>query len=261
MGKKAGVLFFLAGILFYGNVWAEAPETPVLSDSQCIICHKEQPATIAAHGAKHKTEVGCVDCHTEHPPAGQNAVPECGMCHSNKPHYELENCGSCHSDTHAPMNLKIEGDVTGPCLTCHEKEGKQLQAHPSAHTDVACSECHVKHRFIPDCMECHTKHTEDMNLESCLACHPVHTPLEITYGDDTASHYCTSCHEDAGTLLKNNNTKHKDLSCVYCHRVKHKTVPSCVSCKIPHGKPHPAKMLEKFPECGQCHGIAHNIQK
>jgi hypothetical protein len=60
--------------------------------------------------------------------------------------------------------------------------------------------------------------------------------------------------------LNNNATKHKDLSCVYCHRDVHKMVPSCIACKIPHGEPHPIKMLKKYPECGQCHGIAHDLR-
>ncbi|MBW2644911.1 MAG: cytochrome C [Deltaproteobacteria bacterium] len=257
MGKKAGVLVLLVTlVMFCGNVRAEK-----LLDSDCIKCHKVQPATIADQGGKHKTEVDCVDCHTQHPPEGKEAVPACSVCHSGKSHYDLENCAACHSDTHAPMTLKIEGDVTDPCLTCHEGEGKQLKDHPSAHTDLACNECHTEHRLIPECMECHEKHSEDMDLKSCLICHPVHMPLVITYDQNLPSNYCAACHGEAAALLNKNTTKHKDLSCVYCHRVQHKTVPTCVSCKIPHGEPHPPKMLAKYPECGQCHGIAHDIRK
>ncbi len=109
-------------------------------------------------------------------------------------------------------------------------------------------------------MECHEKHTEDMNVDACLSCHPVHMPLAIAYDQETPSHYCAACHGEAYTLLNNNATKHKDLSCVYCHKAVHKAVPTCVSCKIPHGEPHPAKMLSKYPECGQCHGIAHDLR-
>ena len=108
MGKKVGfVISLVALVMFCGNVWAAGD--PSLSDSDCIKCHKKQPATIDSHGGKHKTEVGCVDCHTEHPPEGKNAIPQCNACHSGKSHYSLENCGACHSDTHAPLDLKIEG--------------------------------------------------------------------------------------------------------------------------------------------------------
>jgi hypothetical protein len=262
MGKKVGfVSLLVVFVIFCGNVWGADRGGSSLSNSDCIKCHKQQPATIDAHGGKHKTEVGCLDCHTEHPPEGKNAVPQCNVCHSGAPHYKLENCGSCHSDPHAPLDLTIEGDVKEACLTCHKKVGIQLKDHPSAHSDLACNECHTKHRLIPSCMECHEKHTDDMDLASCLVCHPVHMPLVVTYGKDIPSHYCAACHGEAAKLLKKNTTKHKDLSCVYCHRDKHKTVPTCLSCKIPHGEPHPAKMLQKFPECGQCHGIAHDIRK
>ena len=261
MRKKTGILFSLLVLILYSSgVLAANQEGFSLSDSDCIKCHEKQPATIAASGEKHKTEVGCLDCHTEHPPDGKNAIPECSVCHSDSPHYTLENCGSCHSDTHAPMDLKIEGEVSAPCLTCHEKQGLEVKEKPSAHTDLACNECHTKHRYIPECMECHEKHTEDMNFEACLSCHPVHMPLVVAYDQETPSHYCAACHGEAYTLLNNNTTKHKDLSCVYCHRDVHKMVPSCISCKIPHGEPHPAKMLKKYPVCGQCHGIAHDLK-
>lgn len=260
MIKKVGVLL-TAVIVLCGNVYAMDSKEFALANVKCIVCHKQQPATIADKGEKHKTEVTCVECHLEHPPEGKNAVPKCSLCHNGKSHYTLDDCAACHQDTHAPMDLKIAGNVTEPCLTCHEKEGTQLKNHPSSHTDLACSECHTKHRFIPECTVCHEKHTSDMDFKACLSCHPVHTPLVVTYEQDTPSHYCVSCHSNAADFLDKNTTKHRNLSCVYCHRVKHKTVPTCISCKIPHGEPHPAKMLAKYPECGDCHGTAHDVRK
>ena len=106
------------------------------------------------------------------------------MCHSGKSHYELEQCSSCHSDTHAPLHLKIEGEVTGPCLTCHHQQGDEVTEHPSAHTDLPCNECHAAHREVPSCMECHEKHTEGMNFKACVSCHPVHMPLAVTYTEE-----------------------------------------------------------------------------
>ena len=264
--EKRGIAFFsglcvivTALVLFGAHVKAgNAAGVPPLTDSQCVLCHPQQPATIEARGAKHKTEVGCQDCHVEHPPLGANAVPECSMCHSGKPHYELEGCSACHSDTHAPLDLILEGEITGPCLTCHKQQGDEVTRHPSAHTDVACSECHTAHRKVPSCMECHEKHTEDQDLASCKACHPVHMPLVITYGEDTPSHYCGACHEEAADLLAKNKTKHHDLACAYCHKNRHKIIPPCFAC---HGTPHPEAMLKKFPECGDCHSTAHDLRK
>ena len=227
-----------------------------LKNSHCVVCHDQQPQTIAAHGAKHKTEVGCMDCHQEHPPEGTGAIPECSMCHSGAPHYELAQCGSCHADTHAPLDLTLEGELTGPCLTCHQQQGDEVQAHPSAHTDVACNECHAAHRQIPDCMECHEKHTEDMDFEACLSCHPVHMPTVIAFVPKTPSHYCQGCHDVAYDLLEKSTTKHHDVACAVCHEGKHMTVPPCAQC---HPDQHPPAILEKFPACGQCHGIAHDL--
>ncbi len=236
---------------------AAASGVPALSNAQCVLCHPQQPQTIAVRGEKHRTEVGCLDCHVEHPPEGASAVPECGMCHSDEAHYELENCSSCHSDTHAPLDLKLEGEITGACLTCHQQQGDEVKAHPSAHTDLPCNECHASHKEIPDCTQCHEKHTEDMGFEACVSCHPVHMPLVITYGSQTPNHYCGACHEEATGLLAKNTTKHHDLLCVFCHKDKHKTVPPCFAC---HPTPHPKAILDKFPSCSQCHGIAHDLK-
>ena len=231
---------------------------PELTNDQCVLCHPQQPQTIDASGGKHKSDVGCLDCHLEHPPDGTQAIPECSMCHSGESHYELEKCSSCHSDTHAPFELMLEGEITGPCLTCHPNEGDELKKHPSIHTDMACTECHATtHKKIPSCMECHEKHTEDMNFEACVSCHPVHMPLVVTYSADTPSHYCGACHNEALSLLEANTTKHHDLACVFCHKDKHKVVPPCFAC---HSKPHSDSMLRKFPECSSCHSIAHDLQ-
>jgi hypothetical protein len=231
---------------------------PEMTNAQCVLCHAQQPQTIDASGAKHKTEVGCLDCHREHPPQGAEAIPECGVCHSGEPHYALEECASCHSDTHAPLELTLEGKITGPCLTCHQKQGEEVKKHPSAHTDMACNECHDKtHKNIPSCMNCHEKHTEEMDFAACVSCHPVHMPLVVTYDDKTPSGYCGGCHEEALTLLMANTTKHHDLSCVYCHKDKHKVVPPCFAC---HSKPHSDAMMKKFPKCGDCHSTAHDLK-
>lgn len=228
-----------------------------ITDAQCVNCHPQQPKTIEEKGAKHKTEVGCQDCHVEHPPLGASAVPQCSMCHSDEAHYELENCGGCHSDTHAPLDIKLEGELVAPCLSCHAQQGQEVKDHPSAHTDLPCNECHTAHRLIPVCMDCHEKHTADMDFEACKSCHPVHMPLVVGYAPETPSHYCGACHEEAISLLQANTTKHHDLACTTCHPAEHKAIEQCTDC---HGVPHPARMIQKFPKCGDCHGIAHDLR-
>jgi len=231
--------------------------TAELSNKHCVFCHPQQPQTIEAKGGLHKTEVGCMDCHQEHPPEGTDAVPECSMCHSGAAHYDLEGCSSCHSDAHAPLDLKLEGELTEPCLTCHQQQGDELKEHPSMHTELPCNECHSSHGEIPNCMDCHEKHTEDMDYEACVSCHPVHMPRVVTYGQDTPSRYCGACHGEALDLLEANTTKHHDLLCVFCHKNKHKTVPPCYAC---HPQAHSKAILDKFPECGHCHSTAHDLK-
>ena len=58
---------------------APALKNQPIADAQCVNCHPQQPQTVETQGGKHKTEVGCQDCHVEHPPLGDSAVPECSM--------------------------------------------------------------------------------------------------------------------------------------------------------------------------------------
>lgn len=249
----------LCGAFYGARVKAQdSSQVPALTDEQCVLCHSQQPATIATEGGLHESAVGCQDCHVEHPPTGTGAIPECSMCHAGSAHYELEDCSSCHSDAHAPLKLVLQGDITEPCLTCHPQQGEETSQHPSVHADVACNFCHMEHRQIPSCLDCHGKHTEDMVFEDCKTCHPAHMPLNVTYPNEVPSHYCGSCHGEAYDVLAANTTMHHDLSCAFCHRNIHKNVPPCFAC---HGQPHPEEMLQKFPDCGQCHGTAHDLRK
>lgn len=258
LATLCGVSLVVAAVLCTdagaGNV---NPGAQALASAPCAQCHDEEPMLIDSKGGKHKTAVACWDCHTEHPPKGKQAVPACSRCHSGKEHYKLDNCKGCHSNTHAPLDMTLSSDLTKPCLTCHAPQGEELKAHPSAHTNLACTECHTKHREIPSCENCHGKHTEDMDYPSCTTCHPVHQPKEVAYGKDTPSRYCASCHKKAMDLLNANTTKHRDLSCVFCHRDRHKAVPPCYAC---HGAPHPEQMLKKFKDCGECHSTAHDLR-
>jgi len=231
--------------------------TARFTNAHCTFCHEVQPRTIAEKGAKHRTEVGCMDCHTEHPPEGADAVPECSMCHSGEPHYDLANCATCHADTHAPLDLTLEGDISGPCLTCHQQQGDEVKKHPSAHTEVACNECHTEHRYVPNCMDCHEKHAEEMEFEACVACYPVHMPTFVAYVPDAPSTYCGACHKTAFGLLDKSKFKHHEVACTSCHPDEHRTTLPCVQC---HPAPHAQGILDKFPKCGQCHGVAHDLQ-
>lgn len=229
-----------------------------LSDTQCVVCHVDEPAIIALRGGLHKSAVGCQDCHREHPPKGEGAIPKCSLCHVGSAHYALEDCGSCHANTHAPLELRMEGSITEPCLTCHAQQGEETSNHPSAHADLACNDCHAEHKEIPSCLDCHEGHSEEMGGDSCTSCHAAHMPLEVEYPKETPSTYCESCHTEAYDNLARNMTKHHELSCAHCHRDVHKVVPPCFAC---HGSPHPKEMMDKFSNCDECHGTAHDLRR
>jgi predicted nucleic acid binding AN1-type Zn finger protein len=81
-------------------------------------------------------------------------------------------------------------------------------------------------------------------------------PKIVTYVAEIPSKDCGACHKRALDLLTASKAKHKTFACAFCHQVKHKMVPQCQDC---HGAPHPAGMLAKFKNCGECHNLAHDL--
>jgi predicted CXXCH cytochrome family protein len=96
-----------------------------------------------------------------------------------------------------------------------------------------------------------------LETPDCLACHPVHTPLKISYPTTQSKEVCAGCHENAYQLLQDYQTKHSALTCAKCHPA-HGQLPACLDC---HGKPHSTAIHEKFAQCVDCHGIAHNVAR
>ncbi|WP_305042650.1 hypothetical protein [Geoalkalibacter sp.] len=247
----------VAACLVLGAVTPVHAQATALQNSDCVKCHEAQPQQIEAKGMKHKTAVGCMDCHVGHPPKVSDIVPKCSMCHVGNPHFELPNCGQCHSNAHTPLELNLSGDLKAECITCHAPIGQQLTANPSAHNDVACNFCHADtHGMIPECVLCHKPHSQEMTQKDCASCHQAHKPLLVTYDDKMPSIHCAACHGTAYTQLTANQSKHQSLACVYCHQDKHKMVPLCSDC---HGTPHAAGIHQRFPSCGECHNIAHDL--
>ena len=229
-----------------------------LEVSDCAKCHQDAPASIASNGGKHQTAVTCLDCHGEHPPWGEDVIPQCSMCHEDRSHFELENCLGCHSNPHEPLALNLSGDIKDACLTCHEGPGEDFANYESAHAEQSCTFCHEVHGQIPDCSICHEPHAEGQMTSDCLACHPAHHPLEINYALTTPRNFCVPCHEEVGELMAKTVTKHQTFTCAFCHRGSHPTVPECQTC---HGEPHSPLIHKKFPTCIDCHLGTHNLVK
>jgi len=266
--------FFLsfAGLLFAGGTTHAAETTAAaiyqqevrpLTTLECARCHLSVFADIRDQGGKH--QLNCDYCHetfhTLRPgKAWEEVVPQCVTCHSKIHGSSFTDCLSCHSDAHAPLHSLVNMDVLGPqCGQCHSAQGSEVQQFPSAHTELACSDCHHdQHGYLPGCLECHPEpHTSYVDNSACMGCHPVHSPLEIAYGDSIVNETCGACHEGVQKKLNKGTKKHAALFCVYCHSDRHRYVPECRKC---HAQPHQEKLLEKFGGCADCHGDAHLLK-
>lgn len=241
-----------------------------LSAAECARCHTYQFTALKNNGARHQG-VNCTECHeTFHAynPLKNNyaaIMPKCSSCHS-EPHGKdpgVQNCLACHKNPHSPLvSIPNPADMEKNCRICHSKVGESLTQYKSKHTEVECSSCHSqKHGRKPECSECHQSHSPavQMGTKECLSCHPVHTPLNIAYSGDIANNaICAGCHNVPFEQLASNKTKHSALACAKCHP-KHKQLMACQQC---HGQtPHNPAIHAKYPKCGSCHDIAHNIRK
>lgn len=228
-----------------------------LTPEDCQKCHPRIVALNARNGGAHRSVVSCTDCHVGHPPKKRGIIPHCSKCHTDKPHFKLANCLQCHFNPHTPLDIQLTRNITHQCTTCHTRQIEELQDNPSIHTTLDCTACHVKHGYLPKCFQCHAPHLDAMTQKDCLGCHNPHMPLVVSYGPETPSVFCGSCHTEVYQLLGKSRAKHRKVPCVDCHVSKHKTIPLCTQC---HKQPHPKNMLEGFPSCGTCHGIAHQLK-
>ncbi len=249
--------FFIFKFFVYQKVKSE--KIPPLTDTDCIKCHPSIVYQIKAEGAKH-SKVKCVECHKGHRPLvpKEKVIPSCSECHKGKLHYTLSNCIKCH-DPHAPLKMDFKGkSYKKECLTCHSKVDKEMEEHPSKHAELACTYCHTKHKYIPNCLDCHKPHASWEKFKDCLKCHPAHTPTYITYTLDIPNRYCGVCHKNIKKTLESGKTKHAVLKCAFCHRGRHGIIPQCEAC---HGIPHPQSMIREYKGCLGCHKDPHNLIK
>ncbi len=262
VGILAGLLLSLAG----GGRAADLPAPPAsppkttatLTLNDCVKCH---PAIVAAYkkdGVAHRDKLTCQVCHVGHPPRDTDVIPLCSRCHQGgAPHFKLHNCLRCHTNPHTPLKITLTHDITHACTTCHHGQLEQLQANRSIHSTLACTACHIKHGYRPPCFNCHKPHLEGMANKTCQLCHRPHMPLVVSFPPSTPSEYCAPCHAKEYALLANSHAKHRNVRCAQCHATKHKTIPVCQKC---HPTPHSESIIGPKPDCGKCHGIAHDLR-
>lgn len=237
-----------------------------LTVEECARCHFSHFSRLRERGGKHGL-VACTECHVQYHtynPRLNNfgaIMPRCDLCH-DLPHGSdeaLRLCQGCHADPHQPLaTLPAPADLENSCPSCHAGVAASLRQQPSKHTEQECSSCHSeKHGRIPVCGDCHESHSPllEMVPDDCLACHPVHTPLQIVYPVEQDKRLCAGCHNGPFELLAANPTRHSAFTCAKCHPA-HGQIMACRQC---HVEPHGAAIHEKFSACGECHGIAHDL--
>ena len=148
------------------------------------------------------------------------------------------------------------------CIACHKQETSDLVAKGGRHTNVGCTECHVGHppeqeHFYTGCLECHEPHSDQMDEDSCGACHRAHTAAEVRHTWNVPSEYCLPCHQEAAYVLASSRGKHSDIACVRCHQGRH---TASVDCQYCHGAPHPRHVMINPDICVACHRSAHDLE-
>lgn len=253
-GRLMAILFLGAVITAILVPAGVAPAQTNYKKEECVRCHAGRVNDIATAGGKHRS-VPCVGCHFGHPPDVKKPIALCSKCHlkTRKAHFELTGCLDCHTNPHTPLRITFKDKDA--CQNCHARQKEQLTANKSKHTALDCITCHDVHRKVPECTMCHVPHSSKIT-GGCKQCHQAHMPKPATYSSEIPSSNCGVCHEKVAALLSASPSKHKSLECAFCHKNKHKTIPACQDC---HGSPHPAGIRVKFPKCGMCHNIAHDL--
>ena len=228
-----------------------------LEDQDCAKCHPYAVKDINERGGLHQS-LGCSECHLEHPPLGKDAIPTCEMCHDpgDATHYNIKNCSACHYP-HYPTDMEFGEIEVSACLSCHPDQGIEMEAKPSEHAGLNCTECHMVHREWANCADCHTPHADEMAQADCLACHKPHSPKEVNYADGITNNYCACCHEDVGNALASSKKAHSEMGCIECHESEHTAVTQCDGCHS--ADLHGASMHERYPLCLECHNNPHAL--
>ena len=233
-----------------------------LENADCAKCHPKETQDLKDKGAKH-ADLGCVDCHPEHPPLGKDVISACDACHDpgSSAHYAIEDCKGCHV-THRPTEIDFSkvATVKRACISCHPEQGKAMTERPSSHSEMDCLECHASHKESAGCLDCHDAHAEGMAMADCKGCHATHSPKDpVAYGSSVPDKHCACCHGEAAELLVKSKNAHTDLACVECHVATHGSATACTDCH--EANLHGDNMHKKFPECLTCHMDPHSLGK
>ncbi|MFA5861324.1 MAG: hypothetical protein WDA16_06470 [Candidatus Thermoplasmatota archaeon] len=188
----------------------------------------------------------CLDCHSSPGPAGQVLLIKTSLRHvwvsAVSRDFNASNLGG-------PDPLHTVPDVF--CLKCHSANESDPLPPTHASQDSKCALCHNPHA------------KEGVGTD---------VPAELF-----TQEACVGCHEDAANRLQDPPTKHKDVGsgdCRTCHAGHHvnlteypDAIPSCSAYGCHDQDPDNNVSLAaiehaKFntTECGDCHGLAHDLK-
>ncbi len=192
------------------------------SPALCLDCHDvKEPALVKAHQNQPFGTADCLTCHDPH----QSAKPKLAQRFQHSP-FEGGMCDACHAEPKDGKVVLTNTDTRALCLTCHEEEGKKMEAakvqHPGAQGE---------------CIACHSPHASKYDR--------LFKPDPVTA--------CENCHDDQKQMHQNKAVLHKAAfrdGCYTCHSGHGGDLPKllraegnklCLECHGPRRNP---KMLE-----------------
>jgi hypothetical protein len=196
--------------------------------------HLQSPRDTATFShARHRT-LDCQSCHSGERAHGAltiSTLRDCQSCH-HAAERTAAGCERCHRRGGPAQSYKIT--ETASMSVRVSSPTRELSFSHSAHTKVACSQCHTTPVTLDAnraCATCHTgHHTPERN---CLSCHasPQRAHTRVVHQGCAGS----GCHTDAATLALASTRN----VCLVCHQnqVNHKPGRECAACHNVNWRP------------------------
>lgn len=274
MGGKLQPLVLCIAIVTVLVLWASvslASGPPEDGTSGCAQCHEDVRETYSksVHAGKDfpaSQPVACVSCHNAWDSGKTNLKEEygtksCAQCHGSivsewsKTKHVLPvsqggaglTCTSCHGDHNIKPVTKVESQLQGRCLSCHQQEANSVKAtvHKSLveGPKASCTQCHDAHSKTRQateakCQTCHDQAKKDYQTSahlnaraadgqkvSCTTCHQAEvshrqTPPAGPKLSAVREAGCKQCHPQAAAKLKvsaHQSTAGQSFTCTSCH--------------------------------------------
>ena len=179
----------------------------------CIECHDVKDAALQkTHQDQPFGSANCLQCHNPH----QSAKPKLMQTFLHNP-FENKMCDSCHQPAKEGKVVLSNSDSRALCLTCHEEQGKKIEAAKVQHPGAA---------------------------GECISCHNPHGGKSPGFIQPDPVNACLTCHSEQAAQMKK------------AHLHQPAAVQGCATCHEPHGGDnlHLLRAANPNPLCLECHG-------